>query len=405
MDNEEISHISGFLRHITGHRKAFANAKSLYQDRLAPDFTPFEFIKCDELGLSKLLGWLFDSAGSHGQGGLFLWLFVEQVGVPWSRQDCEVATTRLEVSVQQAGRIDILIRSRRNAIAIENKPYAGDQQEQLSRYFQFLDEQKLDGQCIVYLTPDGSAPSEYSMLKEKAELRVENRQLLTLGYVDDIGTWLASCRTACRADRVVVFLDQFEELLSKTFEGVQDVTERNHLVNEILGSADYLASAMSVIQTKAKIRSALLEKLHSDLQSGLAAGWKLDWSADFEKARSGFNIDFGESCQTLFRIEFFQSNMMSANYGVQVRDPKAAPDEYIAKVRDALKTSIGGNKDGGRWWPWWGAGMDDPFLPFERDWNNKTQPWLAVQSGELATQIIIAAERVSDALKRHGLLE
>ncbi len=44
--------------------------------------TPFEFIKADELGLSRVIGWLLNPSGSHGQGARFLKMFFDEIKIP-----------------------------------------------------------------------------------------------------------------------------------------------------------------------------------------------------------------------------------------------------------------------------------------------------------------------------------
>jgi PD-(D/E)XK nuclease superfamily len=98
-------------------------AQCLYCDRLAPDFNPFDFIQPDEVGLSKILNWLLDPTGTHGQGSRFLHLFLEQLGLVWPSESHEWAKAETEVVITD-GRLDILISSGKFHLAIENKPWA-----------------------------------------------------------------------------------------------------------------------------------------------------------------------------------------------------------------------------------------------------------------------------------------
>lgn len=77
-----------------------------------------------------------------------------------------------EYLVKQNGRIDILLKlysnEKRKIIIIENKIYAGDQYEQLKRYY---DSMRLEGYLddeieLVYLTLYGEELSEYSIIRE-----------------------------------------------------------------------------------------------------------------------------------------------------------------------------------------------------------------------------------------------
>ncbi len=47
--------IEALLASVNSHTQAFANARRLYADQLAPDFSFFQFQPPDELHLSRIL--------------------------------------------------------------------------------------------------------------------------------------------------------------------------------------------------------------------------------------------------------------------------------------------------------------------------------------------------------------
>ena len=97
---------------------------------------------------SAFLGELLNPAGSHGLGATFLGLFLETMNQKLSHETegfpkFNTAAARLTVEhdigrvaadYQTGGRIDIYLESDGEYIFIENKIYAGDQQNQLGRY-------------------------------------------------------------------------------------------------------------------------------------------------------------------------------------------------------------------------------------------------------------------------------
>jgi PD-(D/E)XK nuclease superfamily len=395
--------VKRLLEQVSTATWAGARARAVYQDRLAPDFSPFQFINHDEVGLSRVIAWLLNRNGSHGQGATFLQLFVERFHLIWSRQMCEVASTPgLEVDASINGRMDILIRSGNAEIVIENKPYASDQQDQLARYFTYLDGQRLDMQAIVYLTASGTRPSEGSIPKKEIDARLASKQLKFLGYSNDIPGWLDECRARCRADRVAIFIDQFIQLIRKTFQGVDNVSDQSQYIEEMLASP---AAAMAVIIAKDAFQKKLLEKLKGDLQADMPVEWTFEWSVDASKGQTGFQFDFSEACKVVFRIEFQKLNYGGANYGLKSKQPRIMREEDARLFSNAMKeSSIGGKKWGGSWWPWYGAGLEDAFLPVEREWSVSSQPWLAIDSGEFAKQVKDAAKKVFEVLKNKQLL-
>lgn len=156
------------------------------------NFNVFRVIELtsDEVRLhSKFLAELLNPKGSHGQGSKFLDLFIQQFDI----KNVDPETSKVDVEKYignktdtEGGRIDILIEdSNQNAIIIENKIYARDQENQLVRYSTYTTNSKI----IFYLNLDGSDPSEYSChgLKIDEDFKV-------ISYKDDILTWLENCK-------------------------------------------------------------------------------------------------------------------------------------------------------------------------------------------------------------------
>lgn len=156
------------------------------------NFNVFRVIELtsDEVRLhSKFLAELLNPKGSHGQGSKFLDLFIQQFDI----KNVDPETSKVDVEKYignktdtEGGRIDILIEdSNQNAIIIENKIYASDQENQLVRYSKYTTNSKI----IFYLNLDGSDPSEYSChgLKIDEDFKV-------ISYKDDILTWLENCK-------------------------------------------------------------------------------------------------------------------------------------------------------------------------------------------------------------------
>jgi hypothetical protein len=149
---------------------------------------------------SALLAHLLDSSGSHGQEGAFLSLFFEMLVEVASCQHKKLSvpclnnpqmwSCRKEAFADGLGQIDILLRHREHLIVIENKIYAGDQKDQLFRYRKFaiseMAKNNLKSFLILYLTPDGSCPTAYSL----GEWKEPRNELLLLSYRNDIVEFL-----------------------------------------------------------------------------------------------------------------------------------------------------------------------------------------------------------------------
>ena len=139
----------------------------------------------DEVRLhSRLLATLLNPEANHGLGNEFLKLFLIALGLPEDYitycKEQIVERPIGEVTETNGGRIDIILEDREHAVIIENKIYAGDQPNQLLRYYNYG--VKTFGENnfkLVYLTLYGSDPSPYS-------LGGEHFEFIKLSYAQDI---------------------------------------------------------------------------------------------------------------------------------------------------------------------------------------------------------------------------
>ena len=123
----------------------------------------------DEVRLhSRLLATLLNPKANHGLENEFLKSFLTALGLPedyityCKKQIVERPIG--EVTEATGGRIDIILEDRGHAVIIENKIYAGDQSNQLLRYYNYGI--KMFGENnfkLVYLTLYGSDPSASSL--------------------------------------------------------------------------------------------------------------------------------------------------------------------------------------------------------------------------------------------------
>ena len=89
----------------------------------------------------------------------------------------------------EGGRLDIVLQTKEAMIIIENKIYAGDQEKQLLRYWNYAQKEikagKVKQSSILYLTLDGHEASEYSANK--------GIEYTCISYQDHILKWLNMC--------------------------------------------------------------------------------------------------------------------------------------------------------------------------------------------------------------------
>lgn len=144
----------------------------------------------DEVRLhSRFIAELLDPKGSHGLGIEFLSYFVSEI-LGQKNFDVESAFVQKEWND-----IDILIRNQQGqAIIIENKIYAEDQDNQLNRYFNIVNDLKFEAKNIniIYLTLDGRNASKQSLEGIPESILKDNYRKIS--YKFDITNWLQFCR-------------------------------------------------------------------------------------------------------------------------------------------------------------------------------------------------------------------
>jgi hypothetical protein len=179
----------------------------------ATRFNVFDLIEPDENKLSDILAGLLDPHGDHGQGDLFLKLFLEQLDLAFDSKITKNATVQREALThgipRYRRRVDILV----NAgvlIAIENKVEAPEQQDQVGDYLEHL--YYCTRGCprqlkFIYLTRNHRLPKSLSPLFLR--MQQKNKGLETWSYDAELRKWLETCREKCEAQKICNFLADF----------------------------------------------------------------------------------------------------------------------------------------------------------------------------------------------------
>ena len=156
--------------------------------------------------------------------------------------------------------IDLLITNNaRQAVVIENKIWAGDQPEQLQRYYKTLKDRGYDDIHLLYLTLDGHDPSENSIGD------LDNEQIITISYRDDLPPWLERCqKRAYREPELRESVAQYLRLVRKQTNAYMNELKKLLLQDDNL--------AVRVTPDKAatiRFGVSCKEKYHAKFQNGL----------------------------------------------------------------------------------------------------------------------------------------
>lgn len=165
-------------------------------------------VETKEVILCRLLRELLDPRGSHRLGEKPLLLFVQDVLGYRNCNESEAKKAKViaEETIVDNRRVDLVIRTGEKTIPIEVKVWAGDQDAQLSDYYNYYRSNGLN--CIFYLTPTGWPPSA----KSRGDLQV-GKEIRLLSFDKNIKPWLKSLIPYCEHESVRICVEQFTEVI------------------------------------------------------------------------------------------------------------------------------------------------------------------------------------------------
>ena len=221
----EVEHEARLRSFFSGLVPAIAMADEAQRrlDRVAAtSFSMFHYFRENEHRMSAIFADLLRPDGSHGQGTTFLRLFLEEIdrggkdsirkrGCYESLEHCSVYT---EYATSERRLIDIVLKLGNMWIGIENKPWAGEQPEQIQHYLSFL-QQKDPRACVLYLSGTGDDAETIEDDRRQYYLTIPYGH--TKGHSPSVAHWIAECRSRCEADKVRWFLKDLQEYVKRMF--------------------------------------------------------------------------------------------------------------------------------------------------------------------------------------------
>ena len=351
-------------------------------------FNPFQFMRTDEMGLSKILAFLLDPKGAHGQGDLFLNSFLKYIG-----KHNFLAYDNIQVCVEKATsenrRHDIFIEGFLNhrrhwIVSIENKlRFATDQEEQLKDYRDDLEGYREVEYCLIYLPVFKEPPSENSILKNEWEALISAKKAILLS-AKDLLDWLDN--TLIIAPAVKQFSQDFKKFLSEELMGNTEIND--DLVNYLMKNEnnDALYSALSVIDSKEQLYENLIERLVEQLQERFAHDYKklknYGWKCNFYGEVTGKDCEIFFDAEDLYwgvGAEFGGTNLSEGHYGVYChKDKHPKLYDLLNEIFDDLDIKARFNKH--KLWV-----MRKYFDGSLRNWDSEILK--KIPNGELAEQI------------------
>ena len=391
-------------------RLATARGLELELDRhLARRFNVLDYLKTDELGLSRIVADLLNPRATHGQGVFFLRKLL--LALKESTQfypDVDLDRVRISVALEQVitadRRIDILVEivdgRSKYALAIENKPYAGDRKHQVRDYLRFLREQYGQNFLLIYLSPTGEGPSEWSIPAQQLRESWQERFAILPYDQGDAATepdrfeafrlsfslthWLESCRTACEVGRLRWFLGDTLKFCQRTFGGriMTSDRESQEIRDYLFENPNQFDTALAVFESWPSIRDQVCKRFLERVCSRIKVAEALERYAGDMRVASVYGGDPGKSNYIWLHREGWapypakdsskrsQTNHCAAvmlradgtglrDWVVGIRVPKSAEDmtegekQRRSRYDQELPNRLGPGSGSSHWWPWW----------------------------------------------------
>ena len=347
---------------------------------------------------SPILGELLNPKGSHGQGPIFLKLFLTYLEKNFQIHadfDLKSAKVDLEYSIakideRSGGRIDILISdSSGSPIIIENKIYAADQDNQLERYRTYRQKAYL-----LYLTLDGKLPSNYSVGD------LEKIQCKCVSYEKDILTWLKECRkeAAC--------LPNVRETITQYINLIKDLTNQStnmndDLIKKIVNNPENLAAFFELTNQEQAVKSNLAGQLYEKFDLlAKKYGFEFQKPLQGEDLSDGGEVGFYLSTKELDKhnlqigFAFDKKNYRDFFYGYcrKFDAKKECSDNTKEEILSAFSTAFGKVESTH---PFWSA-----FNYWEeyKDWDAST--FEAILSGQFEKDLEIKIKKFEEITKK-----
>ena len=300
---------------------------------------------------SAFIAELLDPNGSHGLGDQFLQFFVNTIDCLKSWHfDTQSARVHKELSIggknedcSEGGRIDIVVESNGKAIIIENKIYAGDQERQLVRYYNYGTKNYSNGIRLLYLTLNGDDASEYSH-----EKLVVNEDYYAIAYNHEISDWLQRCiEFSARQPLVRETLIQYQNLINQLTMNNMDKNSQEELL-KLMSDPKNIDSICSILNLEAKWREQIF---NSYVLTPLKEKFK---ELDIELKNRGVNMKRSDWKQYI-RLDC--GNTLGKNASIGITTNIAGP-----KMKQKIDSFSGpGSHAPSDWWPYGWSELDGKY--------------------------------------------
>ena len=275
----------------------------------------------DEVRLhSRLLAELLSPKGKHGQGDIYLKLFLKQLNEKSftseeNKVSSDLKTESVRVEVERyigkktkttGGRIDLICEDTQgNRVIIENKIHAPDQENQLLRYYNYDQEATL-----IYLTLFGTKPPKFSTGSGKDD---EAPKVICLSYESDIIEWLLECiKHSHSLSSVRESMLQYMNTIRSLTNQIENIDMDKEVVEAVVSNGNRFSGALlvqrSIREAKLVLLKRLGKKLYELLSDKYDAPIKVELNEKFGEKYKGIKVFPPQTEIVWFQLMFFNDN-------------------------------------------------------------------------------------------------
>ena len=239
--------------------------------------------------------------------------------------------TELDVAqeAKSDGWIDILLSNShaKQAIVIENKIWAGDQQRQLARYYwELTTQKKYDVQAVVYLSPLGHHPSAEDWTED--DLNAVSPLMVTISYGELLEEWLRPATREAKLASIHTPLSWYSQIVEHLLE-VQTMTNMlKDFTAQLTDNPQSMKAIADVFAQREALQRALCIRLYEKMAP--IAETIEEWKPTFREDGDARDIEFDLSSRVMYTLSFEEDQYSYGLYFKGRRSNKRERDACVA---------------------------------------------------------------------------
>lgn len=341
--------IERLLTAIGSERTSLRRYRQRYDSDVAFDFDPIgKFWGLYETASSAILGYFLDPTQAHAQKDVFLRQFLDMLDSLNHSDDLPKLGQPRRVACEDwtqvhDGRMDLVLEfdEPRFCIVLENKIRFGtqDRPNQLEKYRSHLENRFKTNFLIIYLTPDGRMPPDFSLpsIREAPA----PTWLVKISWREHMLRLLDQWIGACQAERVRFFLKDFKHAIQVYLGGGFIMDEQEMVVEQIMKSPEALESAMAIQQLWPTAVSRILGKFKGDMEKlTTSRGFTLFVSDNIGELDSSYSFRRKDWPNFEIAITFNNNNYREADVGILYQNGGANLDPKVRSAGLRIHTAL-----------------------------------------------------------------